>query len=56
MPVRDPAATVAEISAAAVGPPAGRYRPPALFFRYTLRWDKPPVTAPPQGPASSATR
>jgi SAM-dependent methyltransferase len=41
MPVRDPATTLAEIATA-----AGIYLPGAtirrrLFFRYTLRWDKP---------------
>ena len=41
MPVRDPATTLAEITTA-----ARTYLPDAtvrrrLFFRYTLRWDKP---------------
>jgi len=27
-----------------------------LFFRYTLRWDKPPVTAPPPGSGNPAAR
>jgi len=31
-------------------PSPRRYRPAALFFRYTLCWDKPAVTAPPPGP------
>jgi SAM-dependent methyltransferase len=56
MPVRDPAATVAEISAAATARLPGAAVRRHLFFRYTLLWDKPPVTAPPQGSATSATR
>jgi SAM-dependent methyltransferase len=56
MPVREPAATVAEISAAAAARLPGAAVRRRLFFRYTLRWDKPPVTAPPQGSADSATR
>ncbi len=55
MPVRDPTATVAEISAAATARLPGAAVRRRLFFRYTLRWDKPPVTAPPQG-ANSAIR
>jgi SAM-dependent methyltransferase len=49
MPVRDPATTLAEITAAARArlPDAAVRR--RLFFRYTLRWDKPQVTAPPPG-------
>jgi hypothetical protein len=40
MPVRDPSATVAEIAAAVSVPlPGTTLR--RLFFRYTLRWDKP---------------
>jgi hypothetical protein len=27
-----------------------------LFFRYTLRWDKPPVTVPPPGSGNSRSR
>ena len=49
MPVRDPTATVAEISAAATARLPGAAVRRRLFFRYTLRWDKPPATAPPQG-------
>jgi SAM-dependent methyltransferase len=47
MPGRDPATTLAEITAAATAhlPRATLRR--RLFFRYTLRWDKPPLTAPP---------
>jgi SAM-dependent methyltransferase len=56
MPVRDPAATVAETSATATARLPGATVRRRLFFRYTLRWDKPPVTAPPQGSANSATR
>ena len=56
MPVRGPAATMAEISAAAAARLPGAAVRRRLFFRYTLRWDKPTVTGPPQGPASSATR
>ena len=41
MPVRDPATTFAEIAAAAsTRLPGGTVRR-RLFFRYTLRWDKP---------------
>ena len=53
MPVRDPTATVAEISAAATARLPGAAVRRRLFFRYTLRWDKPPVPVPPQGPANS---
>jgi hypothetical protein len=56
MPVRDPATTLAEITAAVrarLPGAAGRRR---LFFRYTLRWDKPPVAAPPPGSGNPATR
>jgi hypothetical protein len=43
MPVRDPANTLAEIRAAArVFLPGATIRR-RLFFRYTLRWDKPGV-------------
>jgi SAM-dependent methyltransferase len=41
MPVRDPSATVAEIAAAADAPLPGAAIRRRLFFRYTLRWDKP---------------
>ena len=49
MPVRDPATTLAEITAAARASLPGATVRRRLFFRYTLRWDKPPVTAPPPG-------
>jgi hypothetical protein len=56
MPVRDPATTLAEITAAARAHlPAATIRR-RLFFRYTLRWDKPPVTAAPPGSGDPATR
>jgi SAM-dependent methyltransferase len=41
MPVRDPTATVAEIAAAAGVRLPGTTIRRRLFFRYTLRWDKP---------------
>jgi SAM-dependent methyltransferase len=41
MPVRDPAATVAEIAAAARARTPGASIRRRLYFRYTLRWDKP---------------
>ena len=41
MPVRDPSATVAEIAAAASARLPGATIHRRLFFRYTLRWDKP---------------
>jgi SAM-dependent methyltransferase len=41
MPVRDPATTLAEISAAARARLPGAVVRRRLFFRYTLRWDKP---------------
>ena len=41
MPVRDPSATVAEIAAAASARLPGTSLRRRLFFRYTLRWDKP---------------
>ena len=41
MPVRDPAVTVAEIAAAARARLPGTTIRRRLFFRYTLRWDKP---------------
>ena len=50
MPVRDPATTLAEITAAARAHLPGATLRRRLFFRYTLRWDKPPVTAPPSMP------
>jgi SAM-dependent methyltransferase len=50
MPVRDPAMTLAEITVAARARLPGAAVRRRLFFRYTLRWDKPPVAAPPPGP------
>jgi SAM-dependent methyltransferase len=45
MPVKDPATTLAQITAAArIHLPGATVRR-HLFFRYTLRWDKPQVTA-----------
>jgi SAM-dependent methyltransferase len=41
MPVRDPSETVAEIAAAASARLPGTTVRRRLFFRYTLRWDKP---------------
>jgi SAM-dependent methyltransferase len=41
MPVRDPAATLAQITAAARARLPGVTVRRRLFFRYTLRWDKP---------------
>jgi ubiquinone/menaquinone biosynthesis C-methylase UbiE len=41
MPVMDPASTVAEISKAARAQLPGSSIRRRLFFRYTLRWDKP---------------
>jgi SAM-dependent methyltransferase len=46
MPVKDPATTLAEISAAVRASLPGATVRRRLFFRYTLRWDKPLVTAP----------
>lgn len=56
MPVRDPAATLAEITAAARAHLPGATLRRRLFFRYTLRWDKSPVTAPPPGSGNPAAR
>ncbi|MGN6791109.1 MAG: class I SAM-dependent methyltransferase [Streptosporangiaceae bacterium] len=42
MPVKDPASTLAEIKAAARAHLPGATVRRRLFFRYTLRWDKPP--------------
>jgi SAM-dependent methyltransferase len=50
MPVRDPAITLKQITAAARARLPGATVRRRLFFRYTLRWDKPLATAPP--PAS----
>jgi 2-polyprenyl-3-methyl-5-hydroxy-6-metoxy-1,4-benzoquinol methylase len=41
MPIRDPAATLAEITTAASTFLPGTVIRRRLFFRYTLRWDKP---------------
>jgi SAM-dependent methyltransferase len=41
MPVRDPSATLTEIAAAASARLPGTTIRRRLFFRYTLRWDKP---------------
>ena len=56
MPVRDPATTLAEITAAARAHLPGATLRRRLFFRYTLRWDKPPVTAPPPGSGTPPAR
>jgi SAM-dependent methyltransferase len=45
MPVKDPATTLAEITAAARARLPGATVRRRLFFRYTLRWDKPLATA-----------
>jgi SAM-dependent methyltransferase len=42
MPVMDPGTTLAEITKAARGHLPGSTVRRRLFFRYTLRWDKPP--------------
>jgi SAM-dependent methyltransferase len=44
MPVRDPTTTWAEIAAAARSRLPGSVVRHRLFFRYTLRWDKPPAS------------
>jgi hypothetical protein len=49
MPVRDPATTLAEITAAARARLPGAAVRRRLFFRYTLRWDKPLLTPPGPG-------
>jgi SAM-dependent methyltransferase len=49
MPVRDPATTLAEITIAARAHLPGATVRRHLYFRYTLRWEKPLVTAPPPG-------
>jgi SAM-dependent methyltransferase len=56
MPVRAPAATLAQITAAARTRLPGATVRRRLFFRYTLRWDKPPLTAPAPGPGNPAAR
>lgn len=55
MPVRDPATTLAQITATARALLPGATVRRRLFFRYTLRWDKPPATARPgsRGPVST---
>jgi SAM-dependent methyltransferase len=54
MPVRDPDTTLAEITASARAHLPGATVRRRLFFRYTLRWDKPPVAAPPPGAGTPA--
>jgi hypothetical protein len=56
MPVRDPANTLAEIAAAARAHLPGATIRRRLFFRYTLRWDNPPVRATPSGSGNPAAR
>jgi len=56
MPVKDPATTLAEITAAARARLPGATIRRRLFFRYTLCWDKPLVTAPPPGSGNPAAR
>lgn len=56
MPVRDPAATLAEIIAAARVALPGTAVRRRLFFRYTLRWDKPLRSAQPGGSSGSRRR
>ena len=41
MPIRAPVTTLADITAAARNRPPGAAIRRHLFFRYTLRWDKP---------------
>jgi SAM-dependent methyltransferase len=50
MPVKDPVTTLAEIAAAARAHLPGATVRRRLFFRYTLRWDKPPAASPPPDP------
>jgi hypothetical protein len=52
MPVKDPVTTLAEIAAAARAHLPGATVRRRLFFRYTLRWDKPQVPASPPTPAT----
>jgi SAM-dependent methyltransferase len=56
MPVKDPATTLAEITAAVRARLPNATIRRRLFFRYTLRWDKPLETAPPPGSSSLAAR
>ena len=56
MTVRDPSTTLAEITAAARAHLPGATVRRRLFFRYTLRWDKPPVATPPPGSSTPAAR
>jgi SAM-dependent methyltransferase len=52
MPVKDPVTTLAEIAAAARAHLPGATVRRRLFFRYTLRWDKPPAGSPPPDPGT----
>jgi hypothetical protein len=54
MPVRDPVTTLAEITAAAREHLPGAAVRRRLFFRYTLRWDKPSAAARPGDPAGGS--
>jgi SAM-dependent methyltransferase len=56
MPTKDPATTLAQITAAACAPLPDATLRRRLFFRYTLRWDKPSVTAPPLAADNPGTR
>jgi SAM-dependent methyltransferase len=56
MPVRDPAVTLAQITAAARAHLPGATIRRRLFFRYTLRWDKPQVSANSTGLSSSSAQ
>jgi hypothetical protein len=56
MPVRVPVTTLAQITAAVRARLPGATVRRRLFFRYTLRWDKPPATTPPPGAGNSAAR
>jgi SAM-dependent methyltransferase len=56
MPVRDPATTLAQITAAARARLPGATVRRRLFFRYTLRWDKPPIIGPPPGSGNLEAR
>jgi SAM-dependent methyltransferase len=56
MPVRDPVTTLAQITAAARARLPGATVRRRLFFRYTLRWDKPPTTTPPPRSGNPAAR
>jgi SAM-dependent methyltransferase len=54
MPVMDPGTTLAEITAAARARLPGAAVRRRVFFRYTLRWDKPPVTSSQPGSGTPA--